>query len=1037
MSTALPYHPGTPNKGNREPRGLVGSRELVAVQTFDIARLTTHAVPIVPSTFIAVSGVGPKADSNGSGKTSFLAAVTVLLCDPQWRLDVNGGQLAAGLLFKPDAAGLEASRVSPAPHGYIVGVFAGPTDAQDTLLTVWIQLSTTAPYLQVRWSAGLNVADAETESGRYEQADAIWGSIPPTQRCSARALQATLYGDAPRCMAYLDTTLRRATASLLSQQMTEMSPEAIGQSLIDLAGLREVLEQEQQQRNALAEQQRAQAEAVISHERRLQEEEAELAAVANRQRARRALARGALMWRLHFARRYVDIVPEYESASQQVDVASGGLRNAEADLADAREAQVLLANRRDLPDAEQAAKEIWDTKQNKRAQEQQARAVLAADHSRILAERPRLLVESDGWDGTPVADQSRHRTDALRTVSELRARHELANVAVQTAADGLRQAEGGTPQEILEVMAALESRHVSRIALADTLSIDDPVRHWWEPVIHPWLSAVVVPPDDLDRAASAVAHLPGTILVAADAPFAADDDLAPPGALPLGLNAGVPISGFLTALADRHGHRDNPPRAVDTATGVIVVGSFEAAIAGRQARIAAAQCVLDEALEMAAKLQLEVRRATLIEEQAITALRQAEAGEKLARDDKEAGRLEARILQYDEDIATAQEAEVEAFETWNTANLLASQHRSQMETAKRNVEIEEHNLREAKDALKKAQTERDSLHLPYWQDGWADTLEAASSLLDEQHETIRRLTAKRLRNRAQEALKDAFDAYGADIEELPADIRDLADHREDLADGDDPSPGSMTFLDLSRPLQIRLDGTAERDETTETTVRLDRARRQETIDTLSVEVESRTADLEAIQDMIEQSIEGHFSRMSDALNALDLSRGGYGADLFVFSHRPETATSPWRWQVSPRWRRTRDGKMINYREVANGAQVKVYAVQVTLAALLASDAATGRVLVIDELGNSLGEMNRKDVLAALRHVAELQRVTILGTCQDSVLHDAADACHEILWFTHASTTDAYNQPVRVWTHDPEQGRVELTTEWMKSLRPQV
>jgi len=204
---------------------------------------------------------------------------------------------------------------------------------------------------------------------------------------------------------------------------------------------------------------------------------------------------------------------------------------------------------------------------------------------------------------------------------------------------------------------------------------------------------------------------------------------------------------------------------------------------------------------------------------------------------------------------------------------------------------------------------------------------------------------------------------------------------------------------------------------------------------LSVEVADRAANLKAIQDMIEQSIEGHFSRMKTALQALDLSRGGYGADLFVVSVRPESATSAWQWQVTPRWRRTREGKLINYREVANGAQVKVFAVQVTLAALLAADSAVGRVLVIDELGNSLGEVNRKDVLAALRQVAEQQGVTIFGTCQDSVLHDAAEVCNEILWFTHASTAEAYNQPVRVWTHDPERGRVELTSDWMRSFRP--
>ena len=70
--------------------GLVGDRELVAVQTIDIARFTTHIAPIVPGSFVAVSGRGPKNDSNGSGKTSFQSVVTVLLGDPQWRFDING-----------------------------------------------------------------------------------------------------------------------------------------------------------------------------------------------------------------------------------------------------------------------------------------------------------------------------------------------------------------------------------------------------------------------------------------------------------------------------------------------------------------------------------------------------------------------------------------------------------------------------------------------------------------------------------------------------------------------------------------------------------------------------------------------------------------------------------------------------------------------------------------------------------------------------------------------------------------------------------
>ncbi|MFF3057383.1 hypothetical protein [Streptomyces sp. NPDC057909] len=47
--------------------------------------------------------------------------------------------------------------------------------------------------------------------------------------------------------------------------------------------------------------------------------------------------------------------------------------------------------------------------------------------------------------------------------------------------------------------------------------------------------------------------------------------------------------------------------------------------------------------------------------------------------------------------------------------------------------------------------------------------------------------------------------------------------------------------------------------------------------------------------------------------------------------RPEGAKS-WRWEVTPRWKRSPNSAYVSYRENANSAQVKVYAVQLVLAA---------------------------------------------------------------------------------------------------------
>ena len=112
----------------------------------------------------------------------------------------------------------------------------------------------------------------------------------------------------------------------------------------------------------------------------------------------------------------------------------------------------------------------------------------------------------------------------------------------------------------------------------------------------------------------------------------------------------------------------------------------------------------------------------------------------------------------------------------------------------------------------------------------------------------------------------------------------------------------------------------------------------------------------------------------------------------------------------------------------------MFAIQLVLAALTADAQTTGRVLILDELGNSLGDVNRRDVLRNLQDVAEQQQVTILGTCQDSVLSDAADFFGELIWFTHAAATDALNQPTRVWGHDPDGTRVELTADWLSAGR---
>lgn len=1022
----------TTTRATEPDRGVIAGRELIAVQTIDVARLTTHVVPILPGTFIAVSGIGPKNDSNGSGKTSFLAAVTVLLADPQWRLDTDGGLSASGLLFKPEAAGVEEGQYAAATHGYIIGVFADPDrPGPDSSITVWVRLGQSSPYLQVRTAEGIVLADADTEEQRYAQADALWASLKRDSQFSARKMSQALYGDAPRCMAYLDTTLRKASPSLLSQQMTEMSPTAIGQSLIDLAGLREQFEAEQSQRSTLAEQERKLVETRRDNVDRTRVEDAELAAVRARAKAREELTYGALLWRLHFAKRYVAIVPEHAKATERLADAQENVQFAMAELTKKQKALDEAKRPTDESKRLEQARTAYETARDHLAGLDSRYSSLNGQIGVHISNRTALKRSAEGWDGTSVEDATTAVTAAQKTLAAASAEEAAAERAVRIAERDLASARLGQTPSTVAALDALTTAGIPAVALADTVSLADDARAYWEPVLWSWRDAVVIAPEHAIVAAEATT--PGTLLVAADAPL--DAGTSADG--PAGVITGVPLAAFLTAAADRYTNRTTPDRVVDEHAGATIVGGFQSPTTGRDARIAAAQAVLDDAAMLHSGATKAVARAARTVEAAKAVLEVASVNARLAE-------LETTITTIETQIAEVQTQQPAARADEQATMAALIEATNQVSGRETRILRAQTDVTEAQRALTDAETDRngaqaylDSLHVTYWAEGWGDTVQAAQALLNAQDTKVQSWKPSTMRRYASEALLRAVEEYRTTVDVLPTDVESVDEQREQLVDEDEETQGVPSFADVAQPLQLRLDGQRERDQIIVQSIEHDRAVRAQTEEALEAEVNAQTGSLQTLQHMIERHVADHFDRMSEALNRLDLARGGFGARLDHRSRLPESPTGTWQWEVSPQWRRAAGGKMINYREVANGAQVKVFAVQVTLAALLAADATAraGQVLVIDELGNSLGDQNRKDVLGALRSVAEGQRVTILGTCQDSVLYDAADACKSLLWFTHASTYDAYNQPVKVWAYDDDADRVEMTADWVRSGRP--
>jgi hypothetical protein len=1033
--------PPDPAPGADSRGGIIGDRHLLAVQTFDIARLTTYPVPLVPGTFIAVSGVGPKGDSNGSGKTSFLGAVSLLLGEAQWRLESDSGRSAAGLLWRPQAAGVAAEdRYLPADFGYIVGVFADPLPAgltveqarahlNRTAITVWLRLSATPKYIRVRWTLGLHVAEAADDAERYAEANRRWHALPPKGELGPQRMAAALYGEAPRCMAYLDTTLRKAAPSLLSQQMTEMRPEEIGESLIALTGRDNLLETEQEQRRTLADHQVRLHEKQTFHATRLREGDADLDGVRARNRARDLLDEGEHLWRLHNARGYLDARTAFDEATVRVERAKGAMKEGIKERDRLRVVWGTIAGRTDLEETEQTAYEVYRHAEDKAQGIRTRDGVLRSEIARLGREKTPLLGQAADWSGTPVPTLLNRETAARGKATNAEADRLTAQRAHAAAETALTEAEAGGGGPAGQARTVLLDAGIPAAILLDQITLTPDARPAWEPRLYPHRAAVVIAPEHRDRAATTLADQPGAALVLADGPLDTD-----PGPLPDGVITTLPLAGFLAILDARTRHEPTPDRAHDADLGETTLGGFPTEIAGRAARITAARAARDDAHTRLGAATGTARLANLALEEAGHDRAAGEAAARIARLEDEIAEQQAALAALAEPLRAHTQAAETAHQAWTTAKALKEGHEREIELARNAFTFAEQQATRLTAEHADRENERRQVRVDWWTQQWPDGRDAAEALLAEQPDDLRDLKPVSYRGRAADALKDALSAYESAVTELPPELEEAKRRRQALLEGEPVDARTVDFTSIAAPLRDLLDAAADRDRLMEERIALARAERDRDLASAAEEIDGITGDLRATQDMTARSLLTALGRISERLDELSRERGGHGAELRIEHEPPDSPGVPWRWKVTPRWRRSATGGLVSYREVANGAQVKVFAIQLVLAALLAAEGAGGRMLVLDELGNSLGDTNRRNVLAALHQVAADKDLTILGTCQDSVIGDAAQQCGEVLWFHHASDADPYNQPTRAWGYDAQDERVRLIAPWLRAGR---
>lgn len=1012
-----------PTPSTEATTGIVGGRQLVCVQTFDIARLTTNPVVLIPGSFVAVGGRGPRGDSNESGKTSFLAATALLLGDPEWRMTGGGPAGAATLLFEPETAGVAAQTYPPARQGYVVGVFADPENIEATALTVWCRINAASPYFKVRYADGMHLVEGDSDRERYLAADATWESLPSATELGPEHYAERLYGDSPRCLAYVSRRgKRRSGDSLLQMNAGGFSPEQIGHDLIRLTGRAAGFEAEEKARFKLDKAKQALEARELADQRAWREEERQMTSVVARNRARTFLAEAKEMWRLHFARGYLDVLGRRDELTRARDRADETLRDQQR-LVDEAEAEL---ERLSLPaELERRLQEARDAHAKVKAQMDDARDAHAdarrahADHNKRVRELDEL---ADGADEGTAAEMDARLDEARGAAGAAREAVGSARSRNDEAAARLREAKAGVDGVAGRLAALLRERGVPSAPLLD-VELSEHARAAWEPRLALYANAVVVAPGHADHALAAAADQPGAVLIAGDdgAPLPAGVVAAPPGA-----------SGFLARLAARLPTAAAPARALDGELGVVVVGGFEAPQTGHAARLAAVRASLEAAEAALRGAEGDAGRAADAVQSAESDLKRATAAEQLVTAREQLRNAEQAVSEASDAVdalvrplAAAEQHHVDA-----TADVRS--HEQALRTARERLESRQEQRTLAAAALKEAQGKLDNLLVDYWARGWGESEEAARHALEGEDRT-----EKTLRNRAALRLSDALGALDITPEGDGAPTPELAEvARRGGQLTDEPESDRMPagLEELGRPLRDYL-AIYETDPVIEERVHLQREQRQAELAVARSEHDSLSDGLESLRHGIEQRIHQALSEISDAYDGLNRQADGYGADLLIESRRPEGLTDRWRWFVTPRWKRSPTGRLLPYDNQANTAQEKLATVQLVLAALLAAPNPRGRVLVLDELGDSLGVSHRREVLREIAATARAKGVTVLGTCQDSVMTDAVSHCGALLYFEHLSHAEAYNCPTRAYGLDENRGRVLLTADALRSGRP--
>ena len=1018
---------------------VIGHRVLVGIQAINISRLSTHPIPVVARGLVTVAGQGPK-DSNGAGKSSLIAAISLLHGDEQWRWN-SGAAGAAKLLFSAEGAAQDGT-FGDAEFGYIIGVFADPkasttADLEASAVTVWLRINPKAPFIDLRWEKRLFVPSGVSEKERVNQVNDLWGQMRRRgnrQDVHGNRLRDVLYGGHVRCVSFLSTTVRAShTPNLLAQDLNTLEPERIFDAIAALTSLDHELEQQRRYRAMHHERSEEARKAVEDFTRWSAEAARNEERIAKRDQARDLLARARDAWKArsavavsqayHLIEGYREdirnLTRSYQERHENIDQLKAERASLEDDAALTAEHETAKA-RQDAADAEftrlsteraQLTRELDDLQ--KRSIELRGRACFA-----------------DGRD-LETADAELHT--ACRKVDQALTGMGVPEQERLNAQEALTRAEAGVPIAFT-ALEALHSAGVHAAPLLDIVSMRPDQRQSWEPRLHLYRDAIVV--DQIDRAVDAVGALPGTTLIASGKASQTGEDL------PHSSDDRLQLSGFFMNLAT---WTTTAEAGIDRTTGVVIIAGFPQRTTGRAIRIANARTRYEEAVKKCEEAQNRLNTARRNK----TAAERRRDGAAAATDlpyvirqieqkNDNAVRIQAALEAQSNEKHDAQQAYIKLSSTVQNRQTKRKDLQSRIDTLQRE---QNDNVSQRK----KRQEEINQVGISdlMWTFGSMDPEDAEHYLADLDDEDQKTWGLSDWDQELTQLLQTMFHKcfpHGTAAEEIPTSIlREQAPDEWTVKTGtarrsrNQPDDSKEVFHHLIGAFSAHLDDFKAEDVFQQRQISTQRTEKEKTIATARQGADEAAASDAAHRATVVEGVKTTLTQVAKHFDELDKAYGGYGADLeFVEPDAPSEPDQPWRWAVTPRWRRDHGRPLASYRQTANTAQLDEKAVKLVCAAAAAGATKRPLLLVLDELGRNLGKQHRSEVVALFERIGVDRDITVVGALQDDMERFAIDASNEFIKLRRNSDSQPYNDPPVIIGHDTTRDRITLLSEWMST-----